>query len=50
MARLMGLSLIELNAMSYQDFMDFAAMWGSQGDDEDAPRAATQADIDRFMG
>jgi hypothetical protein len=45
----MGLSLAEVNAMSMQDFMDFAAMWASDGD-EDGVVPATQADIKRFMG
>lgn len=47
-AKRMGLSFQELNMFSLSDFIQFSNMW--VGDDEDAPRPATQADIDRFMG
>lgn len=47
-AKHMGLSFEELNLFSLTDFIKFSDMW--IGEDPDAPRPATQADIDRFMG
>lgn len=44
----MKLSFEELNTMSLQDFADFMQMWADDGD-PDAPRKATQADIDGLL-
>ncbi len=47
-AKKVGLTLSELNGMTCQDFADFLEMW--VGEDPDAPKKATQADIDRLLG
>lgn len=46
MAKKVGLSYDELNQMTLQDLFDFVDMW--IGEENDAPREATQGDIDRF--
>jgi hypothetical protein len=44
----MGLSFAELNLFTLEDFTTFTEVW--VGDDKDAPRKATQDDINRFFG
>lgn len=46
MAKKVGLSFDELNELTLQDFYDLVDMW--IGEENDAPRDATQDDIDRF--
>ena len=46
-AKRIGLSLQELDLLTMQDFFDVA--YAYMGDDPDAPREATQEDIDRFF-
>lgn len=46
MARRIGLSMTELDLLTMQDFFDL--VYAYMGDDPDAPREATQADIDAF--
>jgi hypothetical protein len=47
-AKRIGFSFSELNLLSLEDYVSFCEMW--TGEDEDAPRRATQADIDTMLG
>ena len=46
MAKKIGLSFDELNQLTLQDLYDLVDMW--IGEEDNAPREATQEDIDRF--
>jgi len=46
MAKRLGMSFNELDLLTMQDFVDMAYLY--MGDDPDAPREATQEDIDAF--
>ena len=47
-AKRIGFSFAELNLLTLDDYVSFCEMW--TGEDEDAPRRATQADIDTMLG
>lgn len=46
LARKIGLSMVELDLLSMQDFFDL--IYAYMGDDPNDPRMATQEDIDAF--
>ena len=46
-AKRMGFSFDELNLLTLDDYVTCTELWNP---DEDAPREATQADIDRLLG
>jgi hypothetical protein len=46
LARRIGLSMMELDTLTMQDFFDL--VYAYMGDDPDEPREATQDDIDAF--
>lgn len=47
-AKKLGFSFSEINALSLQDLMDIVDIWTNSG--KDAPKKATQKDIDAFYG
>lgn len=47
-AKKLGFSFSEINALSLQDLMDIVDIWSDSG--KDAPKKATQKDIDAFYG